>query len=180
MKKAFTLSELLLALGIVAVISSLMITTVIPKGDEKKYSSLAHKAYLTLEEAYDVQIMNDAGQDARDYGAGSLLYHMITGTPSALPYYANEGKYKVQLPNGMILYNTSGTTKGEGFIYVDLDGIEGKTKTTLSNAKNLTGLCTGKNKRADVLRFIIENSDISPDYNCGFAKEYLEYDDSLE
>lgn len=171
MKKAFSLTELLLALGIVAVIATLMITTVIPKGDEKKYSTLANKAYLTLENAYGVQIMNDGGRDASDYGAENVLSHLINGNPPALLVYDNNAaETAAQLPNGMVLYNTSNS------IYVDLDGIEGKTYTPLKSASNLTNKCD----KADVLKFIINGSDISPDYDCGFAKEYFEYDDGLK
>ncbi len=167
MKKAFSLSELLLALGIVAVISTLMITTVIPKGDEKKYATLAHKAYLTLEEAYGVQIMRDGGRDASDYGAGNVLSHATSGDTPALPIYdSNASRSRVQLPNGMVLNNTS------SYIYVDVDGIEGKTKSTLNNPPSSCG-------NNDILRFKIDGSEISPDYNCGLAKEYYEYDNDL-
>ncbi len=161
MKKAFSLSELLLALGIVAVISSLMITTVIPKGDEKKYETLANKAYLTLEEAYGVQIMNDSG---RIVTSNNVLNWMVAG--GALPVY-DSGDNVAQLPNGMIIYNAG------AFLYVDIDGVEGKTKTTLDNASELTDCA------ADVLRFRIHGSNISPDYNCGNAREYFEYNNTL-
>ncbi len=173
MKKAFSLTELLLALGIVAVIGTLMITTVIPKGDEKKYSTLAHKAYLTLEEAYGVQIMKDGGQDASNYGAGNVLSRMISGDPPSLPAYDHSGNV-VQLPNGMILYNKGGTNS-TGSIYVDLDGIEGKTRSTLDNKPSACATSA-----TDILRFIIDGSDISPDYDCGLAREYFEYDNDLK
>ena len=165
MKKAFSLSELLLALGIVAVISTLVITTVIPKGDEKKYATLANKAFLTLEEAYDVQIMNDAGQDASDYGPGNVLNRMISGDTPALPIYERNGNV-AQLPNGMIINNAGSN------LFVDMDGIEGKTRSTLNSPPNNCG-------EADILLFIINGSEISPNYNCGFAKEYFEYNDQI-
>ena len=162
MKKAFSLSELLLALGIVAIISSLMITTVIPKGDEKKYATLANKAFLTLEEAYGVQIMNDSGRIEPAY---NVLDWMVEG--GALPVYDSDENV-AQLPNGMIIYNVGNT------LWVDIDGVEGKTKSTL-NISDAPTSCA-----ADILKFKINGSSITPDYNCGSAKEYFEYDNSLE
>lgn len=168
MKKAFSLTELLLALGIVAVVATLMITTVIPKGDQKKYSTLANKAYLILEEAYDVQIMNDAGRNVTEVGTNNVLKWMVAG--GALPVYdTNASKNAVQLPNGMILNNTDSS------IYVDLDGIEGKTRSTLNNPPS-----SYSDNKADVLRFIFDGAEITPDYNCELAKEYFEYDNILE
>ncbi|MBQ3102204.1 hypothetical protein IJC60_04285 [bacterium] len=164
-KVAFSLSELLLAVGIVAVISTLMITTVIPKGDEKKYSTLANKAYLTLEEAYDVQIMNDGGLDASNYGAEEVLFRMVQGETPALPTYARNGNV-AQLPNGMIINNTGAN------LFVDIDGIEGKTRSTLNSPPRRCG-------ESDILLFVIDGSDISPDYDCGFAREYFEYNDRI-
>ena len=162
MKKAFSLSELLLALGIVAIISSLMITTVIPKGDEKKYATLANKAYLTLEEAYGVQILNDSG---RIEPASNVLDWMVEG--GALPVYDNTNNV-AQLPNGMIIYNVGND------LWVDIDGVEGKTHSTL-NINDAPTSCA-----ADILKFEIDGSSILPDYDCGSAKEYFEYDNSLQ
>ena len=168
MKKAFSLAELLLAVGIVAVISTLMITTVIPKGDEKKYATITNKAYLTLQEAYGVQILNDGGRDASDYGSNKVLSRMTSGATPALPYYEKNSS-TAQLPNGMIIYNSS------NYLYVDLDGIEGKTKSILAKPPS-----SADKDKADILRFRINGSELTPDYDFGYAREYFEYDESLQ
>ncbi|MBR1977396.1 prepilin-type N-terminal cleavage/methylation domain-containing protein [bacterium] len=162
MKKAFSLSELLLALGIISVIATFMITTVIPLGDEKKNKTLANKALLTLEEAYALQITNDSGRDASELGKEFLLSRMTSGANPVLPIYEASGN-AVQLPNGMIIYNDFGE------LFVDVDGSEGETRSTLSNPPRACG-------NADILRFFIDGSEIIPDYNCGNAAEYFDYD----
>lgn len=179
-KTAFTLAEVLLVLGIIGIIASVTIPAVTTSNQNKKFSALAKKAQLTLQGAIDNKMGYTLSRPKNDQ-----LFIWLTDGASfgqdTIKYVKRDGE-TITTPDGMVFYAagdtlSDGKLRYGGLVYVDLNGAEGPTQTTV---KNGTALSDAANSLAnfDVIAFrVTKNGDvIVPSYNANAeakTKKYL-------
>ncbi len=146
-KQAFTLAEVLLVLAIIGVIAAVTIPAIMQQSSEKKFSALAKKAQSTLQNAIVLKIATVpiGPGDMRVNMLAWLLHGEEDGTNTLKATKANADSTIIQVPDGMIYYINYGQnciTEStptnrigcETRIFVDLNGSEGPTKTTVEDA----------------------------------------------
>lgn len=158
-KQAFTLAEVLLVLAIIGVIAAVTIPAVMQQSSEKKFAALAKKMQSTLQNAIDLKIAT-VPIGPGDMGVG-LFQWLIDGeedgtnTLKVAKVNSNTNASVIQTTDGMIFYVTVGATCStastptkklgcRSSVYVDLNGSEGPTKTTVDNLADLKTTDTGK------------------------------------
>ncbi|MBR1977087.1 type II secretion system protein [bacterium] len=148
-KSAFTLAEVLLVLAIIGVIAAVTIPAVMQQSSEKKFATLAKKSASTLQNAIDQKIAS-VPVGPGDLNVGFL--HWIidgeedgTNTLKVIKRNNLNNTTIAQTPDGMVyyIYNsdrcTTPSTRANplgcaSWVFVDLDGADGPTKTTVENA----------------------------------------------
>lgn len=179
-KRAFTLSEVLLVLGILGVITAVTIPTVTSANQNKKYKALAKKAQSTLQGAidnkmaYTIQRPNAATYNDR-------LFEWLVANPEfnwdTIKFVERNGE-AITTPDGMVYLAVGGAgddksrLKYRGVVYVDLNGSEGPTETTINTAGDLDDVADNDNN-FDVIAFNIEE-DASVQVTNNKARLYLE------
>lgn len=174
-KQAFTLSEVLLVLGIIGVIAAVTIPTVTSSNQNKKYTALTRKAQTTLQGAIDNKLAYTLGRPA-----GNTLFAWLTAGEEnghdTIKFIKKNGEI-ITTPDGMVFYAdgahvTDGRLKYQGNVYVDLNGAGGPTETTVDNGTIL------KNAANSAVNFDVVSFEITKDGDVKVtnakARKYLE------
>ncbi len=173
-KSAFTLAEVLLVLGIIGVIAAVTIPAVTTSNQNKKFTALTKKAQSTLQGAID----NKMGYTLSRPTSGNLITWLVAGSDfnQDTIKYVKKDDETITTPDGMVFYAsgtaaTNGKLKYSGTVYVDLNGAEGPTQTTIDNGANLAGVANSVTN-FDVIAFdITQDGDVQVTNTK--AKNYL-------
>ena len=198
-KSGFTLSEVLLTLGIIGVVAAMTVPSLMNSTEDKKLSAAAKKAYNTLQNAVSQKqaLTELTPEDVTDGKLIDFLAGKSTDGVQVLKYnqYAKEGI--VQLPDGIIMGDGGGSqcgseknkAVGQGtycVITVDINGEAGpnfsamKSGTSSGGAK-LTKFAPGsftakayERKSRDIVHFRVDRLNVIPDPNSGTAQRYIQ------
>ena len=180
-KQAFTLSEVLLVVGIIGVIASVTIPAVTTSNQNKKFSALTRKAQSTLQGAIDNKMAYTIKRpNSAEYG--NRLFAWLVADEQFnwdTIKFVDRNAETISTPDGMVFYADGGEAGGKlkysGTVYVDLNGAEDPTKTTINNGDNLDNAADDA-RNFDVISFNISpNGDVTT--NNTKAKKYLEQED---
>lgn len=191
--KAFTLSEVLLTLAIIGVITAVTIPALTSSNNDKKYMALTKKALVTLQGATDAKIALTSTIPRND----NHFFQWLTdeggsGDENTLKTIHSADNTAIT-PDGMVFHAVTdyrplsdGRFKNTGFIYVDLNGAEGPTETVwqVVNAgeispNGLAGIYDDTDfNRFDLVRFWVdEQGTFVANDNCEKARYYLKIED---
>lgn len=192
--KAFTLSEVLLTLAIIGVITAVTIPALTSSNNDKKYMALTKKALVTLQGATDAKIALTSTVPRGFHRSlfGWLADEGDSGDEDTLKtIHSSEINDIAITPDGMVLQaainNGDPNTrfKNEGFVYVDLNGAEGPTETVWipagANEGNINSLINQYDdddyNQFDLVRFWVdEQGTFVANDDCEKARYYLKLD----
>ncbi len=171
-KQAFTLAEVLLVLAIIGVIAAVTIPAIMQQSSEKKFSTLAKKAQSTIQNAIDLKIAT-VPIGPGDMGVGLLQWLLDgeedgTNTLKAIKRDNETDTLVMQTPDGMVYWLHQGAGCGSSStktnkigctarIFVDLNGSDGPTKTTIENASVELWDSRDEAKAYDTINVFIQN-----------------------
>ena len=173
-KQAFTISEVLLTVAIIGIIAAVATPTVTVSNQNKKYNALAKKAQSTLQGAIDNKIAYTLSRPT----SNNLFTWLVAGSVychDTIKYVQKNGEI-ITTPDGMVYYangvNADGKLKYSGKVYIDLNGSDGPTQTTVNNGTNMTTVENNENN-FDVIVFDI-SSDGNVEVTNTKTKRYLD------
>ncbi len=162
-KSAFTLAEVLLVLAIIGVIAAVTIPAIMQQSSEKKFSALAKKAISTMQNAVNLKIAT-CPMGPKEMGVNIfewLLDGEDDGANTLKAAKVNADSTVLQTPDGAIWYHNSTfghfyTTKDKPlndyhYMYIDLNGSDPPTKTTVENAKTILPQQLNSAKAYDII-----------------------------
>lgn len=197
MKKfGFTLSEVLLTLSIIGVVSAMTVPSLMTSVEDRELSAQAKKAYNTLQSAVSMKyaLTRQTPADA----TGTTLFSTFLANTSNAPtikYNAISGNI-VQLPDGQIMTaaQTSGSycggsTSAYCLVEVDINGEDGPTFSSLYSGKKGTagntltqflysaytakGGATYLRQYRDIVYFKVQDMTVTPYVTHGVTKRYF-------
>ena len=148
-KSGFTLSEVLLTLGIIGVVAAMTVPSLMNSTEDKKLSAAAKKAYNTLQNAISQKqaLTELTPEDIGATGQAPGLISFLAGTQGdkvpVLKFNAISGEL-VQLPDGILMTSTTGACGSENnesvgqtgcVVTVDINGEGGPTFSVLNQAQ---------------------------------------------
>lgn len=129
-RKAFTLAEVLITLGIVGVVAAMVIPALVENSQDSEYKQSLKKAYSVLSQAYELIMAYNGGSfknaiagfstsdDLKDLFKSELSYK--TDCSSAAPVNTCFFDYtKVKALNGALISSTWGLNSGPGLVLSD-------------------------------------------------------------
>ena len=197
MKKiAFTLSEVLLTLSIIGIVSAMTVPSLMTSIEDRELSAQAKKAYNTLQSAVSMKyaLTRQTPADA----TGETLFSTFLANTSNAPTikYNDRNVNVVQLPDGQIMtaYQTSGSycggsTSAYCLVEVDINGEDGPTFSSLYSGKKGTsghtltqfvyaaystkgGTAYARQYR-DIVYFKVQDMTVTPYVTHGVTKRYF-------
>lgn len=173
-KHAFTISEVLLTVAIIGIIAAVATPTVTVSNQNKKYSALAKKAQSTLQGAIDNKVAYTLSRPS----GNSLFTWLVSGSEYSHDTikFVQKNVEVITTPDGMVYY-ADGTSSGgklryTGRVYIDLNGSDGPTQSTVNNGANMTTVENNADN-FDVIVFDISN-DGNVEVTNAKAKQYLD------
>ncbi len=186
-KQAFTLAEVLLVLAIIGVIAAVTIPAVMQQSSEKKFIALAKKAMSTVQNAMDLKLAT-VPIGPGDMHVGFLQWLIDgeedgTNTLKVIKRNNDTDTTVAQMPDGMIYWLqegagcTSPSTRTDkigchAILFIDLNGADPPTKTTVENASTLLWEARSKATAYDTIAiFIHTNTRIASRNITGAIKD---------
>ncbi len=201
-KSGFTLSEVLLTLGIIGVVAAMTVPSLMNSTEDKKLAAAAKKAYNTLQNAISQKqaLTELTPEDTNGASFIDFLAGKTTDGVQVIKY--NEYKNKmVQLPDGILMAAAQGsgttcgsednTAVGEGqycLVTVDINGEAGPTFSVLDAGtynKTSGGAATSQfgtkpvsssyqRTNRDIIHFRVDRLNVIPDPQSATAQRYIQ------
>ena len=179
-KQAFTLAEVLLVVGIIGVIAAVTIPAVTTSNQNKKFTALTKKAQATLQGAID----NKMGYTLSRPG-NFLFRWLVDGEEvnhNTIKFVERDDANEIlTTPDGMVFLADgnrvgNGRLRYEGKVFVDLNGAEGPSRTTVDNVDNMDDAGVDDANNFDIVVFeITRNGDVIAEHEK--TRQYLELGD---
>ncbi len=176
-KQAFTIAEVMLTVAVIGIVAAVTTPAITTSNQNKKFNALAKKAQATLQIAIDNKMSYTLSRPSGD----SLFDWLIAGSEFGHDTIKFVGKPKnievITTPDGMVYYarrtgGGDGKLKYTGEVYVDLNGSDGPTHTTVDNGTNIRSVANSV-VNFDVITFeVTRDGDVTP--ANAKARKYLD------
>ena len=201
-KSGFTLSEVLLTLGIIGVVAAMTVPSLMNSTEDKKLSAAAKKAYNTLQNAISQKqaLTELTPEDIGATGQAPDLMTFLAGTQGdkvpVLKYNAINGML-IQLPDGILMTSTTGKCGDEDnefvgqtgcVVTVDING-EGGPNFNVVNTADATKTSGGavvklfaasapqssyQIANRDIVHFMVDRMNVIPHKQSATAQRYIQ------
>ena len=191
-KLGFTLSEVLLTLSIIGVVSAMTVPSLVTSIEERELQAQAKKAYNTLQSAVSMKYALTRQTPADVQGTDLIESFLASDVAPTLKYVEKKGN-TVKLPDGQLMAAYSSTfwcggesgTSSACYIRVDLNGEDGPTFSAVENKTGALGTqlvafvyvppyeSNYDRKTRDIVFFKIQNLTVTPHITHGNTKRYF-------
>ena len=189
-KLGFTLSEVLLTLSIIGVVSAMTVPSLMTSIEDRELQAQAKKAYNTLQSAISMKYALTR-QTPADTGIWSLFASFLTVETPVLKYN-DKNANRLSLPDGQVMI--SGDVNYVCYDYVDLcfimvdvngadgpnfSGVKNSTTTMGTPIKQIEYVAPPTTKTAydrktrDYVYFQVKGMNITPYLNHGATRRYF-------
>ena len=199
-KSGFTLSEVLLTLGIIGVVAAMTVPSLMNSTEDKKLAAAAKKAYNTLQNAISQKqaLTEMTPWDIGGTGQSASLIPFLAGHDGekvqVLKYNKKSADGKVvQLPDGILMTSDDGACGAETggtpcTVYVDINGDGGPKFHAIESGKKsgsgaeLTkftketagGPAAYSRTTRDIVHFQVNGMNAIPHPSSGTAQRYIQ------
>ena len=196
-KLGFTLSEVLLTLSIIGVVSAMTVPSLMTSIEDRELTAQAKKAYNTLQSAISMKYALTR-QTPADIPENKIFDEFLAGGDAPVLKYTKKSGNVVQLPDGQIMTTRTGGTNCDKtqspsygcWVQVDINGEDGPTFSHAGDgsAKNSAGITMVKHsytglsstgsgtydrKYRDMVFFNIDGLTVTPYTGHGITKRYF-------